>query len=391
MSEFQYVAFQAVDRPLDNNEIEFAEQQSSRAEITRWTFSCTYDYSSFRGDVDGLLRNGYDVFLNYTNYGDREIRLRLPQGLPFPKKIWSNYIDGESLVWKKDSKGPGGILALHPFYEPGDIDEVWEFDDYLNAAIDVRHRLLFADLRGLYLLWLCSIAFCPGEENDEAVNVTEPPVPHGMCDLYDSAGDLLLFYGLDPMMLRAASIDVDAAPTIKPIQESVRQWANTIKPDKLRRLVSDLLVGDTAKSKATLLAEVRDSKESIHWPTTEKKRTFSHLLNEADRLRSKANAEQARLALAKAKRKAEKAERDRQARMKKMGKSPKKWLKEADDLVKARGRDNYQTAVDILFDLRESLGSNGDKIVLSHAAHLVKKHPTLTQFKGMLRKKGLID
>jgi len=35
MSEYQYVAFRAIDRPLTDKELEFAESQSSRAEITR--------------------------------------------------------------------------------------------------------------------------------------------------------------------------------------------------------------------------------------------------------------------------------------------------------------------------------------------------------------------
>ena len=110
MSEYQYVVFQAVDRPLNDKALAFAERQSSRADVSRWSLSCEYHYSSFQGDVDGLLRRGYDVFLQYTGFGDREIKMRLPHGLPFAKSVWSKYIDGERLEWMKDSKGPGGIL-----------------------------------------------------------------------------------------------------------------------------------------------------------------------------------------------------------------------------------------------------------------------------------------
>lgn len=131
--EFQYVVFQAVDRPL-NDRLAFTEPQSSRADVSRCSLSCEYHYSSFHGDVDGLLRRGYDVFLQYTNYGDREIKMRLPQGLPFAKSVWSKYIDGERLEWKKDSKGSGGILSLHPYHEPADLEEVWEFKRHLDAA-----------------------------------------------------------------------------------------------------------------------------------------------------------------------------------------------------------------------------------------------------------------
>ncbi len=102
MSEYQYIEFRAVDRPLTDKELAFAEKQSSRAEISRWCFSNEYNYGEFRGDVDGMLRRGYDVFLEYANYGTRTIKIRLPGGLPFEKKLWSKFVDGDFLKWKPD-------------------------------------------------------------------------------------------------------------------------------------------------------------------------------------------------------------------------------------------------------------------------------------------------
>jgi hypothetical protein len=217
MSEYQYVVFQAVDRPLNDKELAFAERQSSRADVSRWSLSCDYHYSSFRGDVDGLLR-------------------------------------------------------------------------------------------------------------------------------------------------------------------------------RARELLGELLTGDTASVKASLLAEVRDSHPTVNWPTTDKQRTCSELLKTAEALCSRANAQKARNAQAKAKRDAAKAERERQARMKKMVNDPKKWLREAEDLAEARGTDNYQAAAEILFDLGEAIGGDkGTKLARQHAAHLVKKHPTLSHLKSSLRKRGLLD
>jgi len=200
-----------------------------------------------------------------------------------------------------------------------------------------------------------------------------------------------LFYGLDPMLLHAAAQDVDATPDVEPQDHSVRRWAKSIQPDRARDLLCELLTGDTASEKAGLLAEVRDSQPPVKWPTSDKQRTFSQLLRQADDLRSKANAENARKAQAKAKRDAAKAERERQARMKKMAKDPKKWLREAEDLVDARGTDNYKAAAEILFDLREAMGDDGDRIVRKHAAHLARKHPTLNHLKSSLRKRELLD
>ncbi len=387
MSEFQYVVFQAVDRPLNDREMAFAERQSTRADVSRWSLSCEYHYSSFRGDVDGLLRRGYDVFLQYTNYGDREIKMRLPNGLPFAKSVWSKYVDGEQLEWKKDSKGSGGILSLHPYHEPGDLEEVWEFPEYLDAAVQVRQRLIAGDLRSLYLLWLCS---SDEYEYDDHADGNEPPVPHGLADYSEGASDLLLFYGLDPLLLEAAGQGVDAAPAGE--SQPVRRWAESIKSDRARDLLCKLLTDDTAGLKASLLTEVRDFQTPSTWLTTDKQRTFFELSKQADALRSKANSNEARKAQAKAKRDAAKAERERQSRMKKMVKDPKKWLREAEDLADARGTENYKAAAELLFDLGEAIGGDkGDKLVRQHAAHLTKKYPTLNHLKSSLRKCGLLD
>jgi hypothetical protein len=154
VSEYQYVVFRAVDGPLSDEQLAFAHRQSTRAEVSRRSLSVEYHYSSFRGDVDGLLRQGYD--LHCTNYGARELKPRLPNGLPFAKGVWGKYVEGQQLTWKKDAKGSGGILTLCPFHEPGELDGVWEVQSYVDAAIDIRERLMTGDLRFLYLLWLCA-------------------------------------------------------------------------------------------------------------------------------------------------------------------------------------------------------------------------------------------
>jgi len=46
VSECQYVVFQAVDGPLSDEQLAFAERQSSRAEVSRWSLAVEYHYSS---------------------------------------------------------------------------------------------------------------------------------------------------------------------------------------------------------------------------------------------------------------------------------------------------------------------------------------------------------
>lgn len=388
MSEYQYVVFRAVDGPLTDEQLAFAEAQSSRADVSRWSMSVEYHYSSFRGDVDGLLRRGYDVYLQHSNYGEREIKLRLPAGMPFAKSAWSKYVDGERLIWKKDAKSSGGIITVRPFHEAGDHDEIWDTEEYLDAAIRIRERLISGDLRALYLLWLCAAY----DSNTDPEEIIEPPVPHGIADSNSFGGDLLLFFGLHPLLLVAAANGVASAPAVISANEHVSDWVKSLNDKQAKEALIQLLNGETASEKMRLLAEARDSQIPDGWPTSNMKRTFHELLEACDTLLVEEQAKESRKELAKAKREAAKHQRQRENRMKKMVDDPDKWLREADRLVDARGSNNYQAAAEILHDLCEAIGGEkGTKIARVHAAHLVKKHPTLTRLKGSLRKQGLVE
>ena len=388
MSEYQHVMFRAVDAPLTDKQLAFAEKQSSRADVTRWSLAVDYHYSSFRGDVDGLLRRGYDVYLQYANYGCREIRIRLPHGLPATKSVWSQYIDGEQVCWKKDAKGKAGILKLFPFHEPGELEEVWEFEKYIDSAIFLRERLMAGDLRPLYMFWVCGAA----DDYNDPAEVCEPPVPHGIEEMAKLASEFMEFYDLDPLLLEVAGEDLPPPPSSTSSESNLSQWLSGLDGKRAKELLREFLGSDTLGLKTKLLAEIRSSERSEAWPTTEKNRSFAELLSRAEELRSKENAKAARRAETKKKREAEKAERERQQRMSEMQKAPKKWLKEAEQLVEIRGTDNYEAAADILADLREAVGGDkGEKMVRHHAAHLAKQHPTLNRLKSSFRKRGLLE
>ena len=84
MSEHQIVAFRAVDGPVSEKDLEYMRSQSSRAEVTAWSFDNEYHYGDFRGNALEMLRRGYDVHLHYANFGIRKLLIRLPHGFPDP-------------------------------------------------------------------------------------------------------------------------------------------------------------------------------------------------------------------------------------------------------------------------------------------------------------------
>jgi len=208
LSEYQFLAFRAVDRPLTDRDLVYARKQSSRAEITRWYFENEYHFGDFGADAGGLLRHGYDVHLHYANFGVRKIAIRLPADWPFPKSVWSQYVGAEACTWKKDSKGKGGVLTLAPCHDSDDLDEIWSPAEYLDDVVEIRNRLLSGDARVLYLLWLCA-----ADDQYDSPDIIEPPVPGGLAECGDACGALMHFFGLDPLILVAASERAPTPPT----------------------------------------------------------------------------------------------------------------------------------------------------------------------------------
>ena len=121
-------------------------------------------------------------------------------------------------------------------------------------------------------------------------------------------------------------------------------------------------------------------------------RSFHDLLERTEDIRAEQETKAQVKREAQAKREAAKRQRQREERMREMVKEPNKWLRETEKLAEARGTENYEAAAEILADLREAVGGDeGDRITRQHAAHLAKKHPTLTHLKSSLRKRSLLD
>jgi len=123
MSEYQFVHFLAIDRPLDDKQLAFMERQSTRAEITRWEFTNEYHYGDFHGNAMEMLRRGYDVHLHYANFGIRRLMIRLPAGLPCDQKTFRAFKAEYGLAWHADKKGKGGILEIYPEADAGTYEE----------------------------------------------------------------------------------------------------------------------------------------------------------------------------------------------------------------------------------------------------------------------------
>ena len=118
MSEFQRIAFRAIDGPVTDKNLEFMRRQSSRAEVTPWSFDNEYQWGDFRGDAYEMLRRGYDLHVHYANFGTRTVLIRLPNGLPDPEADKPLCVHGNPNVLTRDvgtsrlAQGCTGQLSL---------------------------------------------------------------------------------------------------------------------------------------------------------------------------------------------------------------------------------------------------------------------------------------
>lgn len=388
MSEYQYIGFQAVDRSLTNAELAYARKQSTRADISPSSFTNHYHFGDFHGDVNGLLRRGYDVHLHYANFGIRTIAFRLPAGLPFAEEVWSNYIGGEELSWATDRRGNGGILTLDPYYEAGELDELWELEPYMPAMIELRKQLISGDLRVLYLFWLAGAI----GQQQESVDVKEPPVPSGLAEIAGAFQPFMDFFGLDPQLLAAVAEASTESPRGTSPERLIQQWVEFLSEADAKSLLHELLADDSPDVKSATMAKILAETDSPIWPTVMTDRTWQEVLSRAAQLRQAQHKRDEKRRVAAEKRKAARQAREQQERMKRMLDDPKKWLRTVDELVAARGIDNYETAAELLDELREALADeDGAELTRKHAAHLAKKHPTLNRMKSALRKHGLLE
>jgi len=56
VSEYQFIAFRAIDAPVSEKNLQYMRKQSSRAVITPWSFENEYRFGDFRGNVPEMRR-----------------------------------------------------------------------------------------------------------------------------------------------------------------------------------------------------------------------------------------------------------------------------------------------------------------------------------------------
>ncbi len=378
MSEYQYVGFRAIDRPVSEKNLAFMRRQSTRAEITPWSFNNEYHYGDFHGDAVEMLRRGYDIHLHYANFGIRKLLIRFPQGLANASSL-KPYVEKDSLQLVKDKQGSGRILVIQPFHESGDLDELWDIDAILDRLVPLRAEILNGDLRPLYLAHL-AIA-CDGDHDPEEAR--EAPVPAGLQKLSRAQCALAELYGLGDELIAAATKESPSTPdsvddaSLNQYADWLRSQAETTKNTWL----AALMVDHNSAIRAELLEKYRADRGAPTWLTNQPKRAISELraiaVEIASRKRRKAD---------------EKSAREKSRRFAKMAVDPTTTLRETEQLILRGTSDAYRQAVELLAELREALSASDRSDMAEEQAQKLKaNNPTRRLLIRELRRHGFVS
>ena len=375
MSEYQYVGFRAIDSGVSEKNLQYMRQQSTRATITPWSFENEYHYGDFHGHAVEMLHRGYDIHLHYANYGIRMLLIRLPGGLPDAKAA-KPYLNDESLRFRKDERGHGGILEIQPFHQPGDLDELWDLSELLDRLVSLRSEILDGDLRPLYLAHL---AICSDGEHDPEETV-EAPVPAGLQEPTHAQLALAELYGISESLIAAAAQESAPLPAATDRRTRYAEWLAGQQEKQKDAWLAELLGDPRSSIRPEIMAEFAEASQTERWPTVQAGRTIAQLEAIANDIHHK---EQRRAA--------DKAARQRAKLLKKMAADPTPYLRRTDQLVAERSTDSYRQAAEILADLREALaGTKESGLAEKQALKLKTKHPKLNRLTGALREQGFV-
>lgn len=174
MSEYQSFEFQAIDRPLTNEEMDALRRCSSRAEITPMRFWNEYHWGQFKGHPRRWMERYFDAFLHVANWGTHWLMLRLPLGLMGLSEVEAYRVaDGDGLfedgleAWQTAEHL---VLSFRSETEEPDWEEG---SGWLASLIGVRTSLTRGDRRSLYLGWLAQVGAGYGQAIEVTVSVKD--------------------------------------------------------------------------------------------------------------------------------------------------------------------------------------------------------------------------
>ena len=342
MSEYQYYDFKSIDHALTKAEMAALRAISTRAIITTTSFTNHYEWGDLKADPLKLLEKYFDAFVYVTNWGTRELHLRLTQELIDFKHLKS------ILPGKSTRVRSAGQFVVVSFESEVESDDDWDDGTgWMSSLMSLRSDLLRGDLRCLYLGWL----MCAQDEEFSG-EVLEPPVPAGLRELSAPLDSLIEFLGIDGDLVEVAA---SASAPLKegPSRKELATWVRGLPANERDDLLVDFLSEPSERYRLEFLQRFQreNAVAASHGATV--RRTVKDLLK-ASRVRAEERVRQlsAKRAADEARKKA-KDEADRAVYLEGLAKREKAVWKQVEEYIEQRQPKAYERAVILLVDLHD--------------------------------------
>lgn len=253
MSEYQYYEFIAVEQPLSRADMAELRSRSSRATITATSFVNEYHWGELKANPADWVRRYFDAYLYSSNWGSRQLSLRLPQA-NYQKAELQQFATKYALT--VDATKTHWIIN----WDSGDsenngYDEMEDEHGWMGRLLPLRDELLRGDLRSLYLGWLADVSAY--EIADEAL---EPPLPAGLAQLSGAQQTLVDFLQIDPDLLMAAA---QASAPLNALQNesdsdntrAINVYLSKLASEEMHTILSLLLQGKSQQAERQIKAK----------------------------------------------------------------------------------------------------------------------------------------
>ena len=343
MSEYQYLEFLAVDRPLTAREMDHLRGISTRAQITPVSFINEYSWGGLKAEPRDFMRHFFDAHVFIANWGDAIFMVRLPREA-IDQKTLKAFCTSPHLEFEKL---PEHWLLSWSLGETEDYDRFGYVDEgpgLMTLLAPVREELLRGDLRSLYIGWLRAVT---AEETDSTD--LEPLPLNGLNQLTATQQALAEFLEVDVDLLAGVGADSQGNNTNAEDDAALDSWLDKLPKAEVKVYLRQMLDGQGANAERALKRRHAAWQEQAA-PTKRERRSVAELWQLAEQAKSLRQIEEA-----KARRQAE-AERKRQrdAWLDKLAADfPRAWKAAHDDANKGHAHA-YDAACRQLVDLRDA-------------------------------------
>ncbi|MBM3817639.1 MAG: hypothetical protein FJW14_01285 [Acidimicrobiia bacterium] len=378
MSEHQYYEFRAIDRVLTDRQMRELRAISTRAVISRTSFSNYYTFGDLKANPRDLLVKYFDASLYFANWLFLEVAFRYPKSALDLKRL-RRYAAGPTVEVR--STGPDVVVAISVESDGESFDTADDATGWLASLMALRADIASGDDRALYLGWLFDVQ-C-GEIEDDVV---EPARPEELGHLNPALDSFIDIVGIDRDLVTVAA--EGASPTApSSATRDIHGWLAGLETSEHLTLLARIARGDAivgAELRRRFRQHTQGRAAALPLRTAGELRARAEAI--AERRRKTALEHEARERAARERE--EQTARDRY--LTHLGKRERRAWQQVEALIGTRRPADYAAAVELLVDLRDVSGRKGHGATFAKRIRALRlAHTKKPSLFARLRKAGL--